>query len=77
MLQRKSVELPIGSIRANPEQPRKHFAEEELNDLKNSIAEYGVLQPIIVKKDKSGSFFLIAGEDFVLQSLQGSRRYQL
>ena len=31
----------------------KHFAEEELNDLKNSIAEYGVLQPIIVKKDKS------------------------
>ena len=62
MLQRKSVELPIGSIRANPEQPRKHFAEEELNDLKNSIAEYGVLQPIIVKKDKSGSFFLIAGE---------------
>ena len=62
MLQRKSVELPISSIRANPEQPRKHFAEEELNDLKNSIAEYGVLQPIIVKKDKTGFFFLIAGE---------------
>ncbi len=62
MLQRKSVELPIGTIRANPEQPRKHFAEEELNDLKNSIAEYGVLQPIIVKKDKTGSYFLIAGE---------------
>ncbi len=62
MLQRKSVELPISSVRANPEQPRKHFAEEELNDLKNSIAEYGVLQPIIVKKDKSGFYFLIAGE---------------
>lgn len=62
MLQRKSVELPISAICANPEQPRKYFAEEELNDLKNSIAEYGVLQPILVKKDRNGSYFLIAGE---------------
>lgn len=62
MLQKKSTELPISAIYANPEQPRKYFAEEELNDLKNSIAEYGVLQPIIVKKDRSGSYFLIAGE---------------
>ena len=62
MLQRKSIELPIDSVCANPDQPRKYFAEEELMDLKNSIAEYGVLQPIIVKKDKSGFYFLIAGE---------------
>lgn len=62
MLQRKSIELPIDSVCANPDQPRKFFAEEELMDLKNSIAEYGVLQPIIVKKDKSGYYFLIAGE---------------
>ena len=54
MLQRKSIELPIDSVCANPDQPRKFFAEEELMDLKNSIAEYGVLQPIIVKKDKNG-----------------------
>ena len=62
MLNRKTTELPIGSIFANPEQPRKYFAEEELNDLKNSIAEYGVLQPILVKKDGNGKYFLIAGE---------------
>ena len=62
MLQRKSIELPIDAVCANPDQPRKFFAEEELMDLKNSIAEYGVLQPIIVKKDKSGYYFLIAGE---------------
>lgn len=62
MLQKKSTELVIDLISANPDQPRKFFAEEELNDLKQSIAEYGVLQPIIVKKDKSGSYFLIAGE---------------
>lgn len=62
MLQRKSVELPISSVCANPEQPRKIFSEEELFDLRDSIAEYGVLQPILVKKDRDGSYFLIAGE---------------
>ena len=34
MLQRKSIELPIDSVCANPDQPRKFFAEEELMDLK-------------------------------------------
>ena len=62
MLQRKSIEISIDLICANPEQPRKYFSEEELNDLKESILEYGVLQPIIVKRDKAGKYFLIAGE---------------
>jgi ParB family chromosome partitioning protein len=62
MLQRKSIEISIDLIFTNPEQPRKYFSEEELNDLKESIEEYGVLQPVIVKKDKNGTFFLIAGE---------------
>jgi len=62
MLQRKSIEISMDLIYANPEQPRKNFSEDELNDLKESIMEYGVLQPIIVKKDKNGRFFLIAGE---------------
>lgn len=62
MLQRKSVELSLSSVCVNPEQPRRYFAEDELQDLKNSIAEYGVLQPIIVRKQKDGTYFLIAGE---------------
>jgi len=62
MLQRKSIEISIDLICANPEQPRKYFSEEELQDLKESIMTYGVLQPIIVKKDKGGFYFLIAGE---------------
>lgn len=49
-------------ICVNPNQPRKIFKEEELNELKNSIAEFGVLQPVIVKKDKYGLYLLIAGE---------------
>lgn len=62
MLQRKSIEISMDLIHPNPEQPRKHFSEEELEDLKKSIAEYGILQPVIVKKDNTGGYFLIAGE---------------
>jgi len=62
MLQRKSIEISMDLIHPNPEQPRKVFSEEELMDLKDSIAEYGVLQPVIVKKDDGGGYFLIAGE---------------
>lgn len=62
MLQRKSIEISIDLVCVNPEQPRKFFSEDELNDLKESIMEYGVLQPIIVKKNSGGNYFLIAGE---------------
>lgn len=62
MLHRKSIEISMDLIHPNPEQPRKYFSKEELNELKESIAEYGVLQPVIVKRDKEGGFFLIAGE---------------
>lgn len=62
MLQKKSVEIPTELICVNPNQPRKVFREDELNELRDSIGEYGVLQPIIVKKEKAGQYFLIAGE---------------
>lgn len=62
MIQKKSIEIPISYIHANPKQPRKFFAEEELLELKDSIEKYGVLQPVIVKKDGSYSYSLIAGE---------------
>ena len=57
MLQRKSIELPIDSVCANPDQPRKFFAEEELMDLKNSIAEYGVYNRLLSKKIKAAIIF--------------------
>ncbi len=65
MLQLKKTnrtELPVESILPNPEQPRKIFEEEELMELSHSISEVGVIQPLIVKRDISGSYFLIAGE---------------
>lgn len=57
-----TIELPIQSIRTNPDQPRKVFEDKELLELRDSIEEFGVLQPIIVKKEKDGTYFLIAGE---------------
>lgn len=46
----------------NPHQPRKVFLDEELESLKNSISEHGILQPLVVTKKDDGYFELIAGE---------------
>ena len=54
-------EIPISEVRPNPYQPRKTFNEEALNELALSIKNYGVFQPIIVKKGLRG-YDLIAGE---------------
>lgn len=55
------VEINISDLRPNPYQPRKTFDEEALNELAISIKEYGVLQPIIVRKSIKG-YDIIAGE---------------
>lgn len=54
-------EIPVSEIRPNPYQPRKSFNEDALKELSESIKNYGVFQPIIVKKSIKG-YDLIAGE---------------
>ncbi len=56
------VDVPISSITPNPNQPRVHFDEESLLELASSIAEMGVLQPILVRPAGPGAYELIAGE---------------
>jgi ParB family chromosome partitioning protein len=51
----------IDLIRPNRYQPRQRFAEDELEELRDSIKEQGILQPLLVRKDKNG-YELIAGE---------------
>lgn len=53
--------IKIADIRSNPYQPRKSFNEDTLNELAQSIKEYGLVQPIIVKKSIKG-YELVAGE---------------
>lgn len=55
------IQIPVGDIRPNPYQPRKSFDQEALDELATSIKNYGVFQPIIVKKSIKG-YDLIAGE---------------
>lgn len=54
--------LSIGEIEPNRDQPRQNFDEEALNELASSIAEHGVLQPLIVRPTPDGGYQLVAGE---------------
>lgn len=54
-------EITINQLRPNPYQPRKHFQEEAIQELKESILEYGIIQPIIVRKSIKG-YEIVAGE---------------
>lgn len=55
-------ELPVGSIVANPFQPREQFDEESLSALTASVREVGILQPVLVRSRDAETFELIAGE---------------
>jgi ParB family transcriptional regulator, chromosome partitioning protein len=58
--------IEVGAIRPNPQQPRREFRQEELDELIHSVREFGVLQPIVVRPlaspEKGASFELIMGE---------------
>src|SRR5262249_58733772 len=53
--------VPLSAVTPNPDQPRKHFAEDALADLAASIKTRGLLQPIVVRRVADG-YRLLAGE---------------
>ena len=55
-------EVDIELIEANPNQPRREFNEEALQELADSIAEIGIIQPITLRKLNNGKYQIIAGE---------------
>nr|WP_218902796.1 ParB/RepB/Spo0J family partition protein [Streptomonospora nanhaiensis] len=55
-------EIEVGAVTPNPRQPRQHFDEEALEELRASIAEVGLLQPIVVRKLGPDRYELIMGE---------------
>ncbi|BDR68500.1 ParB/RepB/Spo0J family partition protein [Clostridium tetani] len=66
-IQEKEIErkntLPIESIKSNDNQPRRSFDEEKISELSQSIKEFGIIQPIIVKKIANGTKYeIVAGE---------------
>ena len=57
-----TVTLPLDEIVPNRDQPRKQFDDEALADLSASIAQHGVLQPLLVRPMPDGTYQLVAGE---------------
>lgn len=56
------TELDINKIYPNPNQPRKYFDEEALQELASSIKMHGVIQPLVVNKTDDDNYMIIAGE---------------
>ena len=57
-----AVELNINELEPNRNQPRKSFSEEAMRELADSIAQHGVLQPLLVRPLLSGGYQIVAGE---------------
>ena len=55
-------EIPVSQIKANPNQPRREFDPEALQELSDSIKEIGIIQPITLRKMDDGTYQIIAGE---------------
>jgi ParB family chromosome partitioning protein len=56
------LSLRIGQVEPNPDQPRKTFDQESLQELADSIAVHGVIQPLLVQQLDNGQYGIIAGE---------------
>lgn len=61
-LQKTIIDIPLVRIRPNPYQPRRFFDTAALAELASSIKEYGVIQPITVRKMPDGMFEIVSGE---------------
>ena len=62
-LQNRIVELPLVKVTPNKNQPRQSFKEQSLNELAESIREFGIIQPIMVRSlDGGGMYEIISGE---------------
>jgi ParB family chromosome partitioning protein len=55
-------EIEISNIEPNPNQPRREFDQEALQELANSISEVGIIQPITLRQMENGKYQIIAGE---------------
>lgn len=55
-------EVAIEDLQPDPNQPRKYFNPEAMQDLANSVKQKGIIQPVIFRRDSEGKFLLVAGE---------------
>jgi ParB family chromosome partitioning protein len=58
----KPLTVPIGQVSPNPDQPRRDFDENALQELSDSVATHGIIQPIVVEPTEDGAYMIVAGE---------------
>lgn len=63
--------IDISDIKPNPYQPRKTFDENHLNDLADSIKQYGILQPIVLRKTVQGYYIVVGERGFRASKIAG------
>jgi ParB family chromosome partitioning protein len=56
------TELKINEVEPNRNQPRRDFDDDALNELADSIAQYGIIQPLLVRPNSNGTYKIVAGE---------------
>jgi len=56
------ISLPVDLVDRDPRQPRKYFDEKKLEELSESIKQFGVIEPVVVREKANGRYQLIAGE---------------
>lgn len=71
---KRVIDIPLNRIEPNPDQPRRFFDIEALTELAASIDEYGVIQPITVRKTADGRYSIVAGERRYRASCLAKRR---
>jgi ParB family chromosome partitioning protein len=71
---RQHYELNIEDLQTDPNQPRKHFDEGSLEEMKASIDKHGVLQPVLFRQDKDGKLILISGERRYKASIKAGKK---
>lgn len=59
---RPDMMVPIEKVIANPDQPRRRFDQEDLDDLTASVKEKGIIQPLIVRRRDGDKYEIVAGE---------------
>ncbi|WP_170340687.1 ParB/RepB/Spo0J family partition protein [Ruegeria arenilitoris] len=59
---RPDMKVPIEKLRANPNQPRRTFSQDQLDELAASVKEKGIIQPLIVRPVGGGEYEIVAGE---------------
>ncbi|HDJ5603553.1 TPA: ParB/RepB/Spo0J family partition protein [Staphylococcus aureus] len=64
-------QIDISDIKPNPYQPRKTFDENHLNDLADSIKQYGILQPIVLRKTVQGYYIVVGERRFKASEIAG------